>query len=190
MLALQRFREICIAEGVGKNIKKRLRSDDVPLIEGPAVDTSTVIEMTDISIDAAQGDFFTGLDSVPEELETRVPRQVQYDLEAYQLALVSSPDGRGLVTRKSLKEGEEVCSCPCIFLTSSDKLTSFLSKPTNAYLASAVVRLKNVPLYGRRQDLFCVLTGAARFVQNFVAGKRRAANVKLVFDPSAGWLCK
>ena len=33
-LALQRFRQISVAEGVGKNIKKRLRSDDIPLIEG------------------------------------------------------------------------------------------------------------------------------------------------------------
>ena len=188
-LALQRFRQISVAEGVGKNIKKRLRSDDIPLIEGPTVDSSCIMELTDFSApdgSAMAGEVFVGLDSVPEDLEHKVPRQVQSDLEKYQLSLTTGPEGRGLVTRRPLKEGDEVCACPCIFLTSTAKLTAFLSKPAHACLATSVVRLKNVPMYGQRQELFCVLTGAARFTQNLTAGKRRAANVQLVFDPMAG----
>ena len=164
-LALQRFREISVAAGVGKNIKKRLRSDDIPLIEGPTVDSKSVMELTDFAATDSSvmtGEIFGGLDSVNEDLEHKVPRQVQGDLERYQLSLTTSPEGRGLVTRRPLKEGDEVCACPCIFLTSTAKLTAFLSKPAHACLATTIVRLKNVPLYGQTQDLFCVLTGAAR----------------------------
>ena len=188
-LALQCFREISVAAGVGKNIKKRLRSDDIPLIEGPTVDSKSVMELTDFAATDSSvmtSEIFGGLDSVPEDLEHKVPRQVQGDLERYQISLTTSPEGRGLVTRRPLKEGDEVCACPCIFLTSTAKLTAFLSKPAHACLATSIVRLKNVPLYGQTQDLFCVLTGAARFVQNLTAGKRRAANVQLVFDPMSG----
>ena len=56
------------------------------------------MELTNFSApdgSAMAGEVFVGLDSVPEDLEHKVPRQVQSDLEKYQLSLTTGPEGRG-----------------------------------------------------------------------------------------------
>ena len=58
------------------------QSQDIPLIQGPIVSTSsTSLELTDVSVDANLP--FHGLDSAPADMATRVPLQVQSDLESW-----------------------------------------------------------------------------------------------------------
>ena len=51
--------------------------------------------------------------------------------------------------------------------TSLDTLQQFLRLPGHGFLADGVVRVGNVPLEGARGPLYCVLQGAAGYVQHY-----------------------
>lgn len=84
-------------------------------------------------------------------------------------------------------EGERVIACTSAKFSSLDKLTSFLKLPGHAALADGVVAIYNVVLEEGRAPgtVFCVLLGAAYYVQHFT-GIRSRPNVAFLPNPSAG----
>ena len=148
------------------------------------------IELTDVTV--SPDDPWCGLDVAHNSCETRVPLQVQKDLEEYDLFLYTEASGaRGLGTRAGLKEGQQIALCPSVIFTSLGKATSFLKSGANGFLASAVVRITEVPVHGEATTLFCCLTGAARYCADYV-GIRKFPNCKFQFyganGPSPGML--
>ena len=177
--------EIALEAGVGKDLKKRILPEEVPLIEGPKLTSvQSSLEITDFTCDGP----WCGLDVIHSGMESKVPLQVQKDLESQGLYLFTGSDGsRGLGTRHALKEGTVIGPCAAILFSSLAKAVGFLKagNGANGFLASSVVRLDGVRMHSQSCELFCILVGAARFCQDYV-GIRRFPNVVLDFDPTKG----
>ena len=170
---------------MGKDLKKRILPEEVPLIEGPKLTSvQSSLEITDFTCDGP----WCGLDVIHSGMEAKVPLQVQKDLESQGLYLYTASDGaRGLGTRHALKEGTIIGPCASIMCSSLQKVVGFLKagNGANGFLANSVVRLDGVRMHSQTCELFCILVGAARFCQDYV-GVRRFPNVVLDFDPTKG----
>ncbi|CAE6933889.1 unnamed protein product [Symbiodinium sp. CCMP2592] len=156
----------------------------IQLIEGGCVPDSDVFDLTDV--EPPETDSFAGLDVFHGALDTRVPLLLQKELSDSNLCLdLHQSFGRGLVTGKPLAEGEIICTATAAKFTCYEALAKFLRLPGHGFLADGVVKVDNARVKGSRASVYCVLLGAARYVQHF-QGIRKQPNCAWQVDSACG----
>ncbi|CAJ1330342.1 unnamed protein product [Effrenium voratum] len=183
----QIFRHRFLSEKGAAQQKRTISTCGIQLIEGPTLSLDQqLVRLTEVSVPSS--DPWGGLDINHSCLDQRVPQLLTRELSDAGLGLQSQGSmGRGLITTRPLQEGERVIACTSAKFSSLDKLTSFLKLPGHAALADGVVAIYNVVLEEGRAPgtVFCVLLGAAYYVQHFT-GIRSRPNVAFLPNPSAG----
>ena len=95
------------------------------------------IEFLDRVIDPS--DTWAGVDTFPSGLREQSIKVVQAELDKYDLQIMDCPGrGKGLFTRRSLREAEVVAQCTSLWFLSHDKLLDCLRSGDNWYFGDSV----------------------------------------------------
>ena len=95
-----------------------------------------------------------------------------------------------LVTRRSVKESEQICEARSLLFSSARKVRKFLEKGANAALLESAVFIKVSGVHREGGDgpmeIFAVLLGAARYVKDPRDIGRKYSNCIVEANPHAG----
>ena len=178
---------------------KRGRDQDVQQIEALAESALQLVRvMTVEPKDASK--WRGGLNrATPADLEDKILKQLNSELEAHKLQLRQDTATGGIVSLcagKAFREGDVIAPLGGITFDSKERMLAFLdSGEVTMALSSAVVRIDNVYLNDENPpqvgSLFRVLTGVGRYVRHYTSGQKARPNAVLKVSTEEGcndWL--
>ena len=123
-----------------------------------------------------------------ESLARLVPKLLAHELDRFQLE-ISSPDaerGRGLVTRRAVREGEVICDASALYFDDEQALRAFLEQDGAGDFNDKVMNIGGALRDQVLVPVWAVLVGAAQYAQHYLHIKR-GANAQWDYDPTLGF---
>ena len=174
---------------VGNNAsgQKRVLSSDLQFVAVVVPDEDQSIRVREVD-PHPDSKWRAGMNKMPTLIEEKVVEQMQREIEGFGLGISKQDNVEYLVTKKSLKENEEVMSLNGLTFDSIDKLRRFVETAGKEFLAP-IIKLDNVHLDDASPpkvgSLYHVVTGAGKYIRHYSLS-RKSANVVLEVDTSKG----
>ena len=107
-------------------------------------------------------------------------------LQLCTLPEASRPEaGRGLFTRRALREGDTACNAKALFFNCEETLRGFLAIPGHAVFEDRAVKVSGLRKDDSAANVFAVLCGCAGYM-NAYNGARKAPNAVITASPGVG----
>ena len=187
--AVMTSRKMTAARAVVGNTsgQKRVHSSDLQFIALRVEDEDQTIRVRDIE-PHPDSKWRAGMNKMPTLIEEKVVEQVQREIESFGMTISKIDNVEHLVTKKSLKENQEVMSLNGLTFDSTDKLRRFIETAGKEFLVP-ILRLDNIHLDDQLPpkvgSLYHVVTGAGKYIRHY-ASCRKSSNVVLAIDTSKG----
>ena len=177
------------SELVGPTVK-RLSREHLTFIVTKANPDEQSVGVKDVT-PSDSSEWRRGCNSFVPDLAAKTPMLISSEMDRFPVQIVSQEFGLGLISTKSLKEGEIVCNVSALWYDTKAKVEAFLSSEGNRALADRLLRIDEVKLAAESDtadgEIYGVMVGVAGFLQHWSNIRRGGPNLVLKVSTGHGF---